>query len=218
MHADRQARLAGRLVDRPVAAAAHQVRGAGEHQHVGEAAVARAAADFFARGVRIFVRHDQRSLEPRIERVPMIDLELVGGERQRGGELVVLLALPRRRQRIHHAILDAIEIEVLLAHELIIAGRQPAVRRPRVAPRRQRLALRIGKALDVAVVRARAVGHRIVPPAIAQIRPQIFQRTLRMNVAVDDLQLGFGAAIDLPGFNVHGASSLGSGSKSFVAL
>jgi hypothetical protein len=27
-----------------------------------------------------------------------------------------------------------------------------------------------------------------------------------MNVAVDDLQLGFGAAIDLSGFDVHGAS------------
>ena len=30
-----------------------------------------------------------------------------------------------------------------------------------------------------------------------------------MNVAVDDLQLGLGAAVDLAGFDVHGASSIG---------
>ncbi len=189
MDADRQTRFACGFVDRPVAAAAHQLAGAGEHQHLGKAAVAGAAADFLARSIRVLVRHDQRRLEPRVARVPAIDLELVGGESQRRAVVIVLLALPRRRQRVHQGIVDAIEIEVLLAHELVIARRQAAVRRPRIAARSQRLPLGVRKALDVAVVRARTVGLRVIPPAIAEIGPQILERAFRMDVAVDDLQL-----------------------------
>src|SRR5690348_17632299 len=84
---------------------------------MGEAAVAGALADFLPRRVRILIRHDQRRLEPWIKRVPMIELILVGGKCQGGGELVVLLALPGRRQRIHHAVFDTVEIEVLLAQD-----------------------------------------------------------------------------------------------------
>src|SRR6202035_1349071 len=145
---------------------------------------------------------------------PVVELEFIAGKRQRRAVVVVLLALPRRRQRIHHAIFDAVEIQMLLTHELVIAGRQPAVRRPGIAARRLRLRLRIGKAFDIAVVRARAVSLRIIPPAIAQIRPIILDRGFGMNVAVDDLQLGLGAAVDLAGFDVHGASSVGPGGKS----
>src|SRR5580704_10307246 len=57
-------------------------------------------------------------------------------------------------------------------------------------------------------MRARAVGLRVIPPAIAQVRPIILDRSFGMDVAVDDLQLGLGAAVDfLAGFDVHGASS-----------
>ena len=47
------------------------------------------------------------------------------------------------------------------------------------------------------MMRARPIGLRVVPPAIAQVGPQVLQRTFRMNVAVDNLQLVFGAAVDL---------------------
>ena len=99
-------------------------------------------------------------------------------ERHGGAELVVLLALPRGRERIHDAPFDAVEIEVLLAHEVEIARRQAAAGRPGVAPRGERLALGIRKAFDVAVALTLAVGLQIVPPAIAEIRPQILERLL----------------------------------------
>ena len=153
---------------------------------MGEAAIAGALADFGARRLAVLVGHDDRGLEPRIAPVPALELVLVGGERHGGAELVVLVALPGRRERIHDAPFDAVEIEMLLAHEVEIARRQSAAGRPGVAARRQRLALGIGKALDVAVALALPVGLQIVPPAIAEIGPQILERALGMDVAVDD--------------------------------
>jgi hypothetical protein len=90
---------------------------------MGEAPIAGAAANLHPRSVRILVGHDERSFQPRIERVPMVELELIGGERQGRAEFVVLLALPGRRQWIHHAIFDSVEIKVLRAHELVVARR-----------------------------------------------------------------------------------------------
>src|ERR671926_234939 len=49
--------------------------------------------------------------------------------------------LARRRERIHDAVLDAVEVEELLAHEVEVAARQAAVGRPGIAARRLWLAL-----------------------------------------------------------------------------
>src|SRR6516164_4354438 len=124
----------------------------------------------------------------------------------------LLLPLPGGRERIHDAPFDAVEIEVLLAHEVEIARRQAAAGRPGVAPRGERLALGIGKAFDVAVALTLAVGLQIVPPAIAEIGPQILERALGMDIAVEDadarLAAVLGAMHGLSHLDVHRASSL----------
>src|SRR5262249_8529311 len=88
-----------------------------------------------------------------------------------------------------------------------VARGQPTVRRPGVTPRRQRLALGIGEAPDVAVTLALPVGLQVRPPAIAQVRPQVLERGLGVDVAVENADARFGAALGLPHFHVHGASS-----------
>ncbi len=50
--------LAGALEDRPVALFAEQFAGAAQQQHMGEILVARAAADFNARCLAIFIGDD----------------------------------------------------------------------------------------------------------------------------------------------------------------
>src|SRR5215510_6170201 len=120
--------------------------------------------------------------------------------------------LPRGRERIHDAPFDAVEIEVLLAHEVEIARRQTAAGRPGVAPRGERLALGIGKAFDVAVTLTLAVGLQIVPPTIAEIGSQILERALGMDIAVENtdarLAAVLGATHGLPDLDIHRASSL----------
>src|SRR3981081_968451 len=124
--------------------------------------------------------------------VPAVELVLVGGERHGRAEFVVLLTLPGRRERIHDAPFDPVEVEMLLAHEAEVARRQSAAGRPGVAPRCKRLALGIGKAFDVAVALALPVGLQIIPPAIAEIGTQILERALGMDIAVEnaDARLG----------------------------
>src|SRR4029077_4427754 len=126
----------------------------------------------------------------------------------------VLLALPGRRERIHDAPFDPVEVEMLLAHEVEIACRKSAAGRPGVAPRRQRLALGIGKTLDVAVTLTLPVGLQIVPPAIAEIGTQVLERALGMDVAVEDadarLDAVLGAALRLPHLGAHCARSFKS--------
>src|SRR5262249_3069958 len=142
--------------------------------------------------------------------VPALELMLVGGKGQGGAELVVLVALPRRRERIHDAVLDAVEIEVLLALEVEAAAGQATVGRPGVAPRGLGLALGVGVALEIAGALALAVGLQIVPPAIAEIGPQILERVLGMDVAIDDADARFGPSFGLPDFHVHCACSFHS--------
>ena len=156
VHADRQPGLDRRLVDRPIALLAHELAGAAAQQHMGEAAIARARLDFGARRFAVLVRNDDRRQEPRIAPVPAFELELVGGKRHGGAEFIVLVALPGRRERIHDRVFDPVEVEMLLAHEIEIAGRQPAAGRPGIAARGQRLALGIGKALGEALPLPRA--------------------------------------------------------------
>ncbi len=100
---------------------------------MGETLVAGAGADFLARGFAVFVGHHQRAAQPLVERVPMVELEFVAGESQRRAVLVVLLALSGRRERIHDGVFDAVQIEVLRPHEIEVARRQAAARRPRIA-------------------------------------------------------------------------------------
>src|SRR5215510_11088901 len=78
-------------------------------------------------------------------------------------------------------------------------------------PAGERLALGIRKAFDVAVALTLAVGLQIVPPAIAEIGPQILKRALRMDIAIEDadarLAAVLGAAHGLPDLDIHRASS-----------
>src|SRR5205807_5973943 len=125
-------------------------------------------------------------LQSRVAPIPTFELVLVGSKRHRRAELIVLLALPGGRERIHDSPFDPVAVEVLLAHEIEIACRQSAARRPGIAPRRERLTLGIGKPLDVTVPLALPVGLQIIPPAIAQVWAQIFERALGVDVAIDD--------------------------------
>src|SRR5262249_40634369 len=146
VNADRKAGFDRRLEDRPITPLAEKLASAAQKQNVREAAIARALPNLRAGHFAILIGNDDRGLEPWIAPVPAFELVVVGGERHGGAELVVLLALPRGRERIHDAPFDAVEIEVLLAHEVEIARRQAAAGRPGVAPRGERLALGIGKA------------------------------------------------------------------------
>src|SRR5262249_46114228 len=106
-----------------------------------EAFVAGAAADLGPRGFAILVRHDHGGEEPTVAPMPAVELELVRGRCHGDAELVVLVALPGRRERVHDRVFDWVEIEILLFHETEIARRQAAAGRPAVAARRERLAL-----------------------------------------------------------------------------
>jgi hypothetical protein len=174
---------------------------------VGEAAIARPPPDLDPRRLPVLVRNHDRSHQPRIAPVPAFELELVGGERHGGAEIVVLIALPGGRERIHDRVFDAVEVEVLPAHEVEIAGRQPAAGRPGIPARGQRLALGIGKALGETLPAAAPIGLQVIPPARAQERSQVFRRGLRMNVDIDDGGAGFLLAHQLPGLDVHRTSS-----------
>ena len=207
MNADGKAGLDRRLEDRPVAALAEKLAGAAQEQDVGETAIAGAFANLDAGQFAVLIGNDDGGLEPRIAPVPAFELILVGGKRHGGAELVVLLALPGRRKRIHHAPFDPVEIEMLLAHEVEIARRQSAAGRPGVAPRRKRMALGIGKAFDVAVALTLPVGLQIIPPAIAEIGTQILERALGMDIAVEDADPRLGPDLWLPHLDVHGGCS-----------
>jgi len=137
----------------------------------------------------------------------MLHLRLVGGARHGGAEFDVLLAEPARRERIHDGVADAVEIEMLAADEIEIAPRQSATGRPGVAARRlrrrlgKRIALRIGVALPD------PIGLQVLPPARGQMRAQLLERELGMEIAVDDLDLGFLRPKGRLELHVHGRLS-----------
>src|SRR5262249_45703239 len=185
----------------------HELAGAALEQHVGETAVAGAPLDFDDRRPGVLIGHDNRGEEPRVARVPAVELEFVGGERHGSRELVVLVALPGRRKRVHDRIFDRVEIEVLLAHEFEIARRQAAAGRPAVAARGERLALGIGEALEEALARAGAEGLDVLPPALAEIRLEVLDRALGMDVDVGDLEAHFLSDVGLAQFDVHQPAS-----------
>ncbi len=209
VHPDRQTRLDRGLEDRPVAALAQKLAGAAQEQHVREAAVAGALADLLHRQLGILIGDHHRRLQPWLTLVPALELILVARERHGGAELVVLLALSSRRERVHHAPLDPVEIEMLLAHEVEVARGEPASGRPGVAPRGERLAFGIGKALHVAVALPLPVGLQIVPPALAEMGAQILERALGVDITVEHADPHFGTEFGLPDFHVHGVSSSG---------
>jgi len=133
---------------------------------------------------------------------------LISARKRHGGaEFIVLVALPGGRERVHDRVFDPVEVEMLPAHEIEVAGRQAATRRPGIPARGQRLALGIGKALGETLAAARSIGLQMIPPALAQKRPQILHRCLGMNVDIDDGGARLLLAEQLPGLDVHRASS-----------
>src|SRR5262249_30931105 len=121
------------------------------------------------------------------------------------------VALPGRRKRVHDRVFDRVEIEVLLAHEFEIARRHAAAGRPAVATRGERLALGIGKALEEALARARAEGLDVLPPALAQVRLEVLDRALGMDVDVGDLEARLLPDLWFTQLDVHVASSVRRG-------
>src|SRR5690242_5607258 len=94
----------------------------------------------------------------------------------RSRELVILIALPCRGERIHDRVFDGMGVEILLLHEIEVACGQSATGRPAIAPRGKRLTLGVRKALLKTLARAGAVGLDVIPPAIAQIGLEVLHR------------------------------------------
>ena len=140
MNADRQSGFDRCLIDRPIPLLAHRLAGAAAEQHLHEPAITGTAADFRNRSLGVLIRHDHRSKQTVVAMVPAMDLKLVRGCRHRRAKSVVLVALPGRRQRIHHREFDRISIKKLPLHEIEIAAGQSAAGRPGIAARRIRLA------------------------------------------------------------------------------
>src|SRR3984893_6621756 len=95
-----QAAFARRLEDRPIAPLAEQLAGAAQEQHMRKAAIAGAPADLLHGELAVLIGNDDGRLEPRLAGVPPGPLVLVGGKRFSAAELVVLLALPGRREGV----------------------------------------------------------------------------------------------------------------------
>src|SRR6516164_6428151 len=101
MDADRQPRLDGGLVDRPIALAPERLTGAAQQQDLGKAAVAGATADFARGGLRVLIGDDDRRLEALVAPRKALELAFIAREGERRGKLGVLLALAGRCQGVH---------------------------------------------------------------------------------------------------------------------
>ena len=100
------------------------------------------------------------------------------------------------RERLQHAIFDVMEVEVLSPHEIKIAARWPAGRRPRIAARQSRRRFRIGVGAGEGLAQPEAVFAAVLLPALRQ--PAVQHRHVArrgMDVAVDELEAGLGLGL-----------------------
>src|SRR5262249_45349666 len=102
--------------------------------------------------------HDDRRLEAGLAPHPVSDLPFVDREGERRAQFRILIALAARLERIEDTGFDPVEIEVLLAGGVEVAGPRPARRRPRSPARGERRRLRERIAFDVTVARPQTVG------------------------------------------------------------
>src|SRR5262249_37673766 len=116
MDPDRESGFDRGFEDRPIAALAQKVARSAEKQHMRKAAVAGALANFHACELGVLVWDDHGCFETRVASVPAVQLIFIGGKGHRRTELIVLLALPTGRERIHDAPLDAVHVEILFTH------------------------------------------------------------------------------------------------------
>ncbi len=186
MHADRAASFHRSLIDRPVALAAEWLGGARRQQYLHEPFVAGAAGDFAARlpsgssGLTRIEPRSRGSLSSQYADLPFID-----GAGQCGAVLDVALGA-RAAQRDQDADFDAVEVKVLLAHEIEVSAGRRAGRRPCVAARDIRSHARVGQSFRQRLPREVGVGLRMLAPAIRQERLQLNRRAhLRMDIAID---------------------------------
>ena len=156
MDADRQAVPRRGLVDRPVAAAAEAARWSGSGSAPARSAGSPARRSISSRASwRVIVGHHDRGLAARSSwRVQAVQLPVVDGSRHRGAEVGVLVALAGDLSGLRIAVLDAVGVEVVLAHECEIAARPEAFGRPGIAAAGARRCLGIGIDLPEAVARA----------------------------------------------------------------
>jgi hypothetical protein len=185
VEADRQVIALGGFVDRPVAAVAERLGGAGEDEHLPEVGVGAATLDFLRRSRAVLVGDDEAALEALFRPRERIALPVVGGRAHDGGEFEVHLALAGIAERAKDSGFDVVGVEVLGLHQRQ-ARSGPAILRPGVAATGEWRRLRIGLAVGAAVLAARPVGFVDVPPLLGEIRFQVRHRAYGgMDVAID---------------------------------
>ena len=187
MQPDRQpVRLRGGE-DRPVAPPPQRLRRLRPQLDLREPPVAGALLDLLHRRLGIVLRHQDRRAQPRLLIDEVVRLPVVHRRAQRR-RLVQVARGVAAQQRFQHAIGDVVGIQQLLAHERHVGARQPAARRPRIAPRRVRREARIGAAIGVDAAVELAVLGEMLAPALRQILVQRARLHVRMDVAIDDAE------------------------------
>ena len=117
VESDRQVVTLGGFVDRPVAAVAERLGGAGEDENLAEVGVGAAALDFLRRCRAVLVGNDEPALEALLGPRKRIALPVVGGRAHGGGKFHVHLALAGVAERAENAGFDAVGVEVLGLHQ-----------------------------------------------------------------------------------------------------
>ena len=204
-----------RVVDRPVAALAHRLGRAVQHEDLDIVFLAGAALDLAHRRRGVLIGDDDGGLEPGLLAGPEGDLPVVDGAAIGVRKVEVLQALAGL-ERVQHAEADIVRVEMLGAHEGKVAAGPAAGGRIGVAARGVGLALRIGRAVQEGLAGPGAVALQMALPALLEegVDLALERFRARMDVAVGDP--GVGLCGTLPGrafqdFGRHGSPSLRRG-------
>ncbi len=179
MNADRQAQPFGRGVDRPVGTLAEWDVAHHEHQHLYEAAIARAALDLGDRFFHALRRDHDRAPQPRVAIEPFLGEPIV----QRPAERILHVLAEHHlhaEQRIEDAMGDLERIE-RLPLQVVEARSRLTLRGTPVRPRGDRRIERIGLRHEI----RHAARGDLVAPVIVEIGQQACEmRNGRMQVAI----------------------------------
>ena len=208
-----------RFVDRPVASPPERLHRARRQQHLHEALFLRALVDLGHGDSRVFLRHGDRGAEALVEVAELADLPVVHRRAERRAVIEVALVRAAAPERDQDSVLDAIRIEMLLAHELGVRARRRAVFRPRIEARNIGRHARMREPFRQSLPHVTAERCGVLLPALGHEREQLGRRfRRRMDVAIDEAELLLGI---LPRFrfrfdvDVHCRISFGaSGSRS----
>ena len=178
--ADRKAMAYGGFVDLPVLAPPERLGRPHDQQHLDETRVVGEPVDLLDGEVGVLVRHRDTGAQAGFLLQPLGDLPLVGGLAQCRGVLRVELGAARA-EAVQDAVLDALRIQVLLAHELQVATRWSARRRPGIVAGGRRTSLGIQRS----GVGTRAEELTMLAPARGQVGVERSRPGRVVDVAVD---------------------------------